>query len=181
MAKTKRSRRSISREAGSATRALVDSAANFSTINLTGGTILTANATIGVTLSGGNLRLNNAIGGNFALTKTGLGTLSLSANNTFSGGLAIQQGTLATQIAPNNAGTNGALGNNTSVTLGSSGQTGTLQFEFGGASNMPFTLAAGGTGEFRVSTAAPVQLSGAIGGAGAIVHHRRRRTPAQRQ
>ena len=98
MAKTKRSRRSISREAASATRCAGQLGRQLLDDQSTGGTILTANATIGVTQSGGNLRLNNAIGGNFALTKTGLGNAKFLPGliNTFSGGLAVQQGTLTT-------------------------------------------------------------------------------------
>ena len=58
--------------------ALVNSAAGFSALTPTNGTTLTGNATIGVTQSTGELQLNNAIGGNFALTKTGSGTLLLA-------------------------------------------------------------------------------------------------------
>ncbi|HEV2971100.1 MAG TPA: autotransporter-associated beta strand repeat-containing protein [Pirellulales bacterium] len=148
--------------------ALVNSAASFSRITLTGGTTLIGNATIGVAQSAGDLQLNNAIGGNFALTKTGLGQLGLGGTNTFSGGLAVQQGTLYTFQSINNASTNGVLGNNTSVTLGSSGQTATLALG-GGTSNMPFTLATGGTGAFDVPSTLNLQLSGAIGGAGALL------------
>ncbi len=149
--------------------ALVNSAGAGSTIQPTGGTTLTGNATIGVTQSNGGIQLANAIGGNFALTKTGPGSLLLGGTNTFSGGLTVAQGTLAIYPAPNNAGTNGVLGNNTSVTLGSSGQTGTLEFiGTSGASNMPFTLATGGTGEFQVFSGSNIQLSGAIGGSGAL-------------
>ena len=150
--------------------ALVNSAAAYSAITPSGGTTLTANATIGVTQSAGELALNNAIGGNFALTKTGPGILILNAINSFSGGLIVQQGTIQTTSAINNAGTNGVLGNNTSVTLGSNGQTGTLVFNgASGSSNMPFTLATGGTGAFQVIDGDPIQLSGTIGGAGALL------------
>ena len=149
--------------------ALLDSAGVSSTITPTGGTTLTGDATIGVSQTAGHLLLNNAVGGSFALTKTGLGTLELEASNSFSGGLTVQQGTLLTFQALNNAGTNGVLGNNTSVTLGSSGQTGTLQSAAAnGSSNMPFTLAAGGTGAFNVAASSTLQLSGTIGGAGAL-------------
>ena len=74
--------------------ALVNSAAAFSAITPTGGTTLTGNATIGVTQSSGELQLNNAISGNFALTKVGSGTLLLAGNNTFTGGVTINAGTL---------------------------------------------------------------------------------------
>ena len=149
--------------------ALVNSTFATSTITPTGGTTLTGNATIGVTQGTGELQLNNAIGGNFALTKTGLGTLDLEGTNTFSGGLTVQQGTLFTSQPINNASTNGVLGNNSSVTLGSSGQTGTVEVSAGGTTNMPFTLAAGGTGAFSLFLGTNLQLSGAIGGAGALL------------
>ena len=74
--------------------ALVNSAAAFSVITPTGGTTLTGNATIGVTQSTGELQLNSAIGGNFALAKAGSGTLLLAGNNTFTGGVTINAGTL---------------------------------------------------------------------------------------
>jgi autotransporter-associated beta strand protein len=103
------------------------------------------------------------------LTKTGNGTLTLSGNNTFSGGLTVELGLL--QIATiNNAATNGPLGNNTSVTLGTtkplSGTVGTLEFTGGSAaSNMPFVLAGLAGGVFRVDNASTnLTLSGTISG-----------------
>ena len=91
----------------------------------------------------------------------------LHSNNTFTGGLAIQQATLQI-FTINNAGTNGVLGNNSSVTLGSSGQTGTLEYSGSTASsNMPLILAAGGTAALQVDTdTANLTLSGVIRGAG---------------
>ena len=85
--------------------ALVNSAAAFSVITPTGGTTLTGTTVIGVTQSTGELQLNNAIGGNFGLGKTGSGTLLLAGNNTFSGGSVVGAGTLA-------LGNAGALGSN---------------------------------------------------------------------
>ena len=74
--------------------ALINTAASASTITPTNGTTLTADTTIGVTHSGASLTLNNAVSGNFALTKVGAGTLRLSGNNTFSGGVNLYDGTL---------------------------------------------------------------------------------------
>ena len=55
--------------------ALVNTGFNtFSTITPTGGTVLTGNATIGVN-SDSAITLNNAISGNFALTKVGPGAV----------------------------------------------------------------------------------------------------------
>jgi fibronectin-binding autotransporter adhesin len=151
--------------------ALVNTAAAASAIAPTNGTVLTGNATIGVTQAAGSLTLNSAISGNFALTTVGLGTLTLSGNSTFSGGLAVQNGTLAIATI-NNASTSGPLGKNTSVVLGAFGQTGTLEYagaDFSPSSNMPFTLVAGSTGGFQIdAVATDLTLSGAIGGSGAL-------------
>ncbi len=111
----------------------------------------------------------SVISGSGSVTKSGAGTLTLSGNNSFTGGLTVQQGTLAIATI-NNVSTNGTLGNNTSVTLGSSAQTGTLEYTGATASNsMPFTLAASGTGAFQIDTAATnLSLSGVIAGTGSL-------------
>src|SRR5205823_6317457 len=63
---------------------------NTAPASLTASSItLTGDATVGGI---GNLTLNGSISGNFALTKTGAGTLTLTSNNTFTGGLTISQG-----------------------------------------------------------------------------------------
>ena len=102
------------------------------------------------------------------LTKTGDGTVELNGTNTFSGGLNIQQGAILASI--NNAGSNGPLGNNAFVTLGSTGETGTLDYQGPGtSSNMPFVLAAGGTGAFELdAVGATVTLNGVISGSGGL-------------
>ena len=86
--------------------ALVNTAASASTITPTNGTTLTADTTIGVTQSSGSLTLNNAVSGNFAITKTGLGTLVLNGANSFTGGVTVTAGTLV-------GGSNSALGTGT--------------------------------------------------------------------
>ena len=97
----------------------------------------------------------------------------MSANNsgnTFTGGISVEQGTL--QIASiNNAATNGVLGNNTSIGLGTISQTATLEYTGSTAlSNMPFTLAGAGSGAFQIDSAATnLTLTGAIGGNGTLV------------
>jgi fibronectin-binding autotransporter adhesin len=133
------------------------------------GTVLTGNTTIGTPSLSSFLQLNNTISGNFAITKVGDGALYLPGTNTFSGGLFIQSGQL--QIATiNNAGTNGPLGNNTSVTLGSNGQTATLAYSGASASsNMSFILPTAATGVFLVSgSGVNLTLNGTISGGGTL-------------
>ncbi len=133
------------------------------------GTVLTGNTTIGTPSLFSFLQLNNTISGNFAITKVGDGTLYLPGTNTFSGGLFIQSGQL--QIATiNDAGTNGPLGNNTSVTLGSNGQIATLAYSgASAASNMSFILPTAATGEFYVSgSGVNLTLNGTISGGGTL-------------
>ena len=122
------------------------------------------------------------VAGTQGLAKTGGGRLFWDESNTFSGGLAVLQGTLYLQTI-NNAGTNGTLGNNASVTLGASGQTGTLSISgTTPSSNMPFVLAAGGTGAFQLdSSGTNLTLSGAISGSGAREQNRGRQADRKRQ
>jgi autotransporter-associated beta strand protein len=87
--------------------ALVNTAAGSSTITPTSGTTLNSSTTIGVTQSGGSLTLNNGISGNFILTKVGAGTLTLSGNSSFTGGLNLNDGT--TRIVGPSAAGQGAL------------------------------------------------------------------------
>jgi len=100
-----------------------------------------------------------------AINKTGAGTLTLYNNQayTFLGQLTVAQGTLSVNRLD-------LLGSSATlpVVLGSSGQTGTLQYtDVTTSSTKKFTLAAGGTGVFDVSTAATtLTLSGVIDGSG---------------
>jgi len=106
--------------------------------------------------------------GNFI--KVGTGTLGLTNTGTsYSGNLSVKQGTLSINSI-NNASANGTLGNSAnSVSLGNTGGvTGTLAYTAGNAtSNKKFTMAAGGTGAFDVSTTGTnLGLSGVIDGSG---------------
>ena len=67
--------------------------------------------------------MNNAIGGNFALTKVGAGTLLLAGNNTFAGGLLIQAGTLRVGSATALGSTANNVGVSNGATLDLAGQT----------------------------------------------------------
>lgn len=66
---------------------------------------VTLNASGGTFETTGNLTLTGAIGGVGALTKTGIGTLLLTADNTYTGGTTISAGTL--QLG--NGGTSGSI------------------------------------------------------------------------
>ena len=111
--------------------------------------------------------------GPLAVVTTGGGTEFLAgSSNSFTGGLTVQQGTLEI-LTINDVSTFGSLGNNTSVTLGSSGQTGTLEFAGNKpipSSDMPFMLAAGGTGAFQIDNATTnLTLFGVIAGSGGLI------------
>ena len=117
--------------------------------------------------------MTGVISGPFSLTATAASSLysevNLTGNNTFSGGLSVLNGTLEVP-APNIANAAGPLGMNTGVTLGAAyNQTGTMLIDNTSTSNMPFTLAGGGTGVFNTgpnSTTPTVTLTGLISGDG---------------
>ena len=181
-------------DGGTATLALSKSGAG--TLLLTGANTYTG----GTTISGGTLQLgdgmtnNGSVTGNItdnaalafanpnaqsyagvvdgtgSLTKSGVGTLNLGgSNNDFHGGLTIQNGTLQVDFI-NNANSSGPLGNIPIVTLGSSGQTGTLEVLEPGTqpvSSMFFNLASGGAGVIQIDSSA-FTLTGIINGSGAL-------------
>ena len=138
---------------------------------LTVGTGAVTNGGYLLTIGGsGNTTVSSVIGGTGGITKTGAGILTLSGANTFTGQLTVQTGTLSIGSI-NNVSANGTLGNSAlPVILGSSGNTGTLQYTGATAtSTKPFTLATGGTGAFEVTTGAnTLTLSGLINGDGGL-------------
>ncbi len=143
-------------------------------LNLNSATALTGSAfAVPLTLAGaGNGAISSVITGPFvgAVTKRGTGSWTLSGTNTFTGALAVADGTLAVPTV-NNASTNGPLGNrSTAVTLGGSGPTGTLEYTGPtAASNAVFSLATGGGGAFQIDNpAASLTLSAAISGSGTL-------------
>jgi fibronectin-binding autotransporter adhesin len=131
-------------------------------------------ATKTIKVNNGSSNVDGILSGilsNGGLTKTGLGTLALTAANTFGGVLTVAEG--AVEVASvNNASANGPLGNSASVVvLGSAGNMGSLSYTGGSASSSKaFTAATGGTAGFVVNNAATtLTLSGAIGGSGDIL------------
>ncbi|MDE2215490.1 MAG: autotransporter-associated beta strand repeat-containing protein, partial [Candidatus Omnitrophica bacterium] len=125
----------------------------------------TGNVTLGgsetVTVTAGTLTMGGTISGNGDIVTLGAssgGTLVLSGNNSFSGGLTIAGGTLSIPTINNKNG-NGPLGHNSSVTL-----DGTLEYTGSTASSsMPFVITAGDTGTVQVDTSGQtLTLSGVI-------------------
>jgi fibronectin-binding autotransporter adhesin len=68
---------------------------NVDGYSLTDGTLTLTGATPTITAGAGTVTISTAIAGTAGLTKAGAGTLSLSGSNTFSGGVAVNAGTLA--------------------------------------------------------------------------------------
>ena len=143
------------------------------TFNTAGYTVAGNTLTFG---SAGNIAANtdaaisSVLAGSPAIAKTATGILTLSGANTFSGQLTVENGTLSIPTI-NNISANGTLGNSaSSVILGSSGNTGRLQYTGGTAtSTKTLTLATGGTGAIEVTTGATnLTLSGVIGGGGGL-------------
>ena len=138
--------------------------ANATPATLTINNVSTSNFSLGFLQDGPG-------GGPLAIIKSGPGTFVIGDDNFFTGGLTVSAGTLQTE-AVNNTNTNGALGVISSVTLGSAGQTGTLDYTLSStrSSNMPFVLASKGTGSFQIDGAsANLTLSGTISGDGGLM------------
>ncbi len=139
-------------------------------VQMTAGNIT---STTGILTSTSTYDLQNGtvtaiMAGSVGANKTTAGTVTLSGNNTFSGSLSVEQGTVSIATI-NNASTNGALGNSTNaVTLGSAGNTGTLSYTGSTASSSKaFTMGTDGMGSFSITNGATVlTLSGSIDGSG---------------
>jgi autotransporter-associated beta strand protein len=106
---------------------------------------------------------NSVIGGTGGVSQVGTGTLILNGSNTFTGTLAVTQGTL--QVATlNNANTVGPLGNSSlAIQLGGSGTTGTLDYTGGTiTSNRSFTAVSGGTGRISIGPGTKLTFNGTL-------------------
>jgi fibronectin-binding autotransporter adhesin len=123
------------------------------TINGLSGSGTVDNSGVGAsTLTVGNNNATSAFGGtiqntggSLAVTKIGTGVLTLSGNNTFSGVLTVQAGTLSVATV-NNSGAAGPLGQSANaVVLGGASTIGTLEYTGATASSTkPFAIGAAG-------------------------------------
>jgi autotransporter-associated beta strand protein len=133
------------------------------TFSNTGPVALSGTGARSLTLTGGNTEANlfapvlGDNGGSTSLIKTGTGTWVLTATNSYSGGTAINGGTLQVSADTNLGAATGPLSFN----------GGTLATTASFISARTTTLNAGG-GTFDVAPARTLTLSGAIGGAGAL-------------
>jgi autotransporter-associated beta strand protein len=134
---------------------------------------LEANSSIGVDAD--SLTLNDVISGTYNLTKVGAEKLVLTADNSFSGKMIVEEGTLEIDEWKTGATTDQPLGTSSAadaLTLGSDGEEVTLRYTeipSNVGRDKPVTLASGGTGVFEIVEAtAELSLSGAISGAGAF-------------
>ncbi|WP_395740957.1 beta strand repeat-containing protein [Prosthecobacter sp.] len=112
-----------------------------------------------LTLNGSNTGANelqaaltDSNGGALALVKSGAGAWSLSGTSSFTGALSVNQGTLTvTSLA--DGGTSSAAGAGSTINLGITAQTGTVNYTGGGAAtNRALVLAATGTGGGTVTS-----------------------------
>ncbi|MCE9611138.1 MAG: autotransporter-associated beta strand repeat-containing protein [Chthoniobacter sp.] len=131
--------------ASSTSGIVVDTTAGDNTVNVKAALGADQTWTVGTNRT---LSATNQVSGGFALTKAGAGTLTLSGNNTFTGALIVQNGTLVVATV-NDASTSGSMGasgsNAVRTQLGANGETGTLEYTGGTAStNRIWTI--GGTG-----------------------------------
>ncbi len=140
--------------------ALINS--SVSAASISGAVTLGANASIG---GSGNLTLSGAVGGAFALTKVGAGTLTLSGANSYTLGTTISAGTLA-------LGASNVLYDSGSVTInGGSLALGANSDTIGSVVLSAGTITGSGTltvSSLLVSNAAASSISANVAGSGGL-------------
>ena len=135
------------------------------------GLILNGNRTV-TTVGGTTIQIDGIVsetGGARNFIKTGAGTVTLSAANTFTGAISVNQGTLSVNsIAA--SGTASALGAGSAINLGNAAQVGTLLYTgTGGSTNRSVNLASTGAGGGIITNngGGAIVFSGAFSNAGA--------------
>jgi autotransporter-associated beta strand protein len=146
---------------------------NNGVLGVAGNVDLGTNAANVLTLAGsGNTSIGGAISdaGGLAVNVAGGIVYLTNVNNSFTGGLSVQNGILNINTI-NNAGAAGVLGANSQVVLGSNGTTGTLEYTgAAAASTMNFNLAAAGSGAFQIDAAGnTLTIAGSLGGTGTLL------------
>ncbi|HZZ27377.1 MAG TPA: autotransporter-associated beta strand repeat-containing protein [Pirellulales bacterium] len=89
-----------------------------------GNAVLTINTTVSSPSSYGGVLRDGTGGGNLALTKTGVGTLTLSGNSSYTGGTTLSAGTLLANNATGSATGTGSVSVAASATIGGTGTIG---------------------------------------------------------
>ena len=108
------------------------------------------------------------IGGTTGLTKSGSRKLTITTTNTFTGAVAINEGTVSVATVAD-AGQNSPLGAGATISLGDVATSGKLQYTGGTAgTNRPLTLNTGGGAVEVTSNGATLTASGIITGNGGL-------------
>jgi fibronectin-binding autotransporter adhesin len=134
------------------------------------GLILNGNRTV-TAVSGTTIAIDGIVsetGGARNFLKAGAGTVTLSAANSFTGALSINQGTLSVNSIAN-SGVASALGAGSAINLGNAAATGTLIYTgAGGSTNRAVSLAstAGGDGTITNNGSGALVFSGTFSNAG---------------
>ncbi|MEZ0277247.1 MAG: beta strand repeat-containing protein, partial [Roseimicrobium sp.] len=153
---------------------LVSGTATTTAHLITGGTLTVGagNELIVNTVGTNALTISSTIGGTMALTKSGIGVLTLSGTNSFSGGVYLNQGTL--RFAPGLNGTSLALpaSNNISVVTGTIASTTAGVLVIQNSMTIYDALTLGdGTGIARHILTGNITLSAPTGGIASIIAH----------
>ena len=112
--------------------------------SLSGDITLGAASSVG---GSGNTTLSGAIGGGYALTKVGAGTLTLSGENTYTGGTTLNAGTISLGVAQNGT-TSGPLGASGTITLNG----GTLQYSASNQTDYSSRFSTAASQQYKVDT-----------------------------
>lgn len=144
-----------------------DDTASVKNLTVAVGGVTIGSMTVDNSIAGGAYVIGGAaIGGDGGLNKKGIGELTLTGLNTFTGPVQLQQGvTIVNSIG--GGGTPGALGAGGLVTLGAIGSTATLRYTGVADETVTRSLAvAGSGGTIEVPAGVSVTLTGSFSGTG---------------